>query len=215
MHKHYLRAPLEVRALEEDGTFEGYGSVFGVVDAYNERVMPGAFNASIAEKGAEGVALLWQHRSDTVIGVYTEMREDERGLYVKGKLALSTEKGREAHELMKMGWKAGLSIGFVPLESEKAEDGVREVREVDLWEVSVVTFPANQASMVEAVRSKIEAGEVPTKRELEQLLTRDAGMTAQAAKALLSRGYDAMTDTRDADGEAIEALAALRKTLRG
>jgi len=209
MKTRHLDATFEVKAVSDDGSFSGYGSVFGVIDSYNERVMPGAFTRSIEQKGANGVALLWQHRSDSPIGVYTEMREDTKGLYVEGKLALGTEKGREAYELMKMGWKAGMSIGFMPAESEKAEDGVREVRELDLWEVSIVTFPANAASMVEQVRAKIENGDEPTKRDIERLLTRDAGLSRSKAAALLAGGYDTMIDQRDADDEASELWKAL------
>lgn len=209
MKTRHLDATFEVKAVSDDGSFSGYGSVFGVIDSYNERVMPGAFTRSIEEKGANGVALLWQHRSDSPIGVYTEMREDTKGLYVEGKLALGTEKGREAYELMKMGWKAGMSIGFMPAESEKAEDGVREVRELDLWEVSIVTFPANAASMVEQVRAKIENGDEPTKRDIERLLTRDAGLSRSKAAALLAGGYDTMIDQRDADDEASELWKAI------
>jgi len=209
MKTRHLDATFEVKAVSDDGSFSGYGSVFGVIDSYNERVMPGAFTRSIEQKGANGVALLWQHRSDSPIGVYTEMREDTKGLYVEGKLALGTEKGREAYELMKMGWKAGMSIGFMPSESEKAEDGVREVRELDLWEVSIVTFPANAASMVEQVRAKIENGDEPTKRDIERLLTRDAGLSRSKAAALLAGGYDTMIDQRDADDEASELWKAI------
>ena len=209
MKTRHLDATFEVKAVSDDGSFSGYGSVFGVIDSYNERVMPRAFTRSIEQKGANGVALLWQHRSDSPIGVYTEMREDTKGLYVEGKLALGTEKGREAYELMKMGWKAGMSIGFMPSESEKAEDGVREVRELDLWEVSIVTFPANAASMVEQVRAKIENGDEPTKRDIERLLTRDAGLSRSKAAALLAGGYDTMIDQRDADDEASELWKAL------
>lgn len=209
MKTRHLDATFEVKAVSDDGKFSGYGSVFGVVDSYNERVMPGAFTRSIEQKGASGVALLWQHRSDSPIGVYTEMREDAKGLYVEGRLALGTEKGREAYELMKMGWKAGMSIGFMPTDTEKAEDGVHEVYELDLWEVSIVTFPANAASMVEQVRAKIENGDEPTKRDIERLLTRDAGLSRSKTAALLAGGYDAMINQRDADDEVSKMWKAL------
>nr|AYJ09378.1 putative HK97 prohead protease [Pseudo-nitzschia multiseries DNA virus] len=137
------------------------------------------------------------------------MREDAKGLYVEGRLALGTEKGREAYELMKMGWKAGMSIGFMPSDTEKADDGVREVRELDLWEVSIVTFPANAASMVEQVRAKIENGDEPTKRDIERLLTRDAGLSRSKTAALLAGGYDAMINQRDADDEVSKMWKAL------
>lgn len=215
LNKRYIDVALNVKSVGDDGSFTGYGSVFGVIDSYRERVMPGAFSKSIKAKGAGGVAMLWQHRADSPIGVYTEIREDEHGLYVEGKLALETEKGREAYALMKMGWKAGLSIGFVPEDMKEAPDGVFDVTDVDLWEVSIVTFPANPESFVEQVRAKVENGEDPTKRELERLLTRDAGLSRSKAAALLAGGYSAMTDTRDADSKADElwnALASVAQT---
>ena len=223
LNKRCGRIPLKIKALGADGTFSGYGSVFGVIDSYKERVMPGAFARSIEAKGAAGIAMLWQHQADCPIGVYTEIREDDHGLYVEGKLALETEKGREAYALMKEGWQAGLSIGFMPedVREAKGESGVSELYEVDLWEVSIVTFQANLEAFVQEVRSiqevraKVEKGEDPTKRELERLLTRDAGLSRSKAAALLAGGYSAMTDTRDADSMADElwnALASIAQT---
>lgn len=147
---------LFVKDVGEDGTFEGYGSVFGVKDSYREIVAAGAFKDSLAEHKKAGTlpALLWQHDADKPIGVYLEMREDDKGLFVRGKLNLETQLGREAYSNLKMGALNGLSIGFMPVKStyddEKRE---RTLTEIDLWEVSLVTFPANGKARVEGIKA--------------------------------------------------------------
>ena len=147
----YLDVPFEVKAVSDDGLFSGYGSVFGVLDSYKEVVAPGAFAESLQGRMP---ALLWQHRAGEPIGVYTAVREDAVGLYVEGKLALKTARGAEAYELLKMRALSGLSIGFVTREDSYDKiAGVRTLKKVDLWEVSRVTFPANDAARIAAVKS--------------------------------------------------------------
>lgn len=180
----------QYQALDETGRFSGYGAVFGTVDAYKERLLPGAFTQSLQAWAAKGrmPALLWQHRPDQPIGVWRVMREDDRGLYVEGQLA-DTTLAREAYSLLKMGAISGLSIGFnVTDESYDKAAGVRELRAVDLWETSVVTFPANTDAQVSQVKA---AGTVRTVREFEHFL-RDAGWSANQAKAIASRGFNAV-----------------------
>lgn len=231
MHKKFLDAPLEIKALSEDGSFEGYGSVFNEVDAYGERVAPGAFAQSIREKGPKGVALLWQHNAREPIGVYTEMREDDRGLYVKGKLALKTQRGMEAYELMKMEAVTGLSIGFMPQTYENDEEsGVITLTRVDLWETSIVTFPANDAARVSAVKA-FGSGETPEPKVLERALRMELGMSKQQAKAFMADGFKGLddpgetlrsdrdrqgsTDRRDAvDGDALKAASEVLAKLK-
>ncbi|WP_410498141.1 HK97 family phage prohead protease [Chitinibacter sp. S2-10] len=115
----------------------------------------GAFSASLEKSQSEKrlPAMLWQHRQGEPIGVYTTMREDDVGLYVEGKLALKTQLGAEAYELMKMGAVGGLSIGYVSRDdSYDRVTGVRTLKQIDLYEVSVVTFPANDAARVTGVK---------------------------------------------------------------
>lgn len=191
--------PFEVRSVTESGSFAGYGSVFGTVDSYRDVVEKGAFARSLAawEQRGQLPALLWQHKSDEPIGVYTRMVEDDHGLFVEGQLALKTQRGAEAHELLKLGALRGLSIGFNyadgGVEYEKTTDTFR-VKEVDLWETSLVTFPANTDATVIEVRSE---------RELEKHL-RDAGLSRAAAKALLARGFAGLRDLREADTQVDE-----------
>jgi hypothetical protein len=138
----------------EDGTFTGMASVFGNTDRQNDRVMPGAFAKAIAEDGDQ-VPILWQHNPGDVLGTM-RVAESPRGLrVVEGKLVLGVQKGREAYELLKAGALDGLSIGYSVAKARVARDGVRELTEIKLWEVSLVTFPANEAARVTAVKSEI------------------------------------------------------------
>lgn len=128
----------------EDGSFTGYGSVFGVLDNQNDIILKGAFERSLLEKGAD-IKLLWQHKTDEPIGVFDEIREDEYGLYVKGRLLLDVQRAREAYALMKVGALKGLSIGYsVNVADFEEIKSARLIVDVDLFEVSLVTFPANK-----------------------------------------------------------------------
>lgn len=147
---------LQIKATGDDGTVEGYGSVFGVRDNYDDVIAKGAFMDSLKSHKAAGTmpAMLWQHDADKPIGVWTEMVEDEKGLRIKGQLAMETVKGKEAHALLKMGALNGLSIGFMSKEwAYDRETEVRTLTAIDLWEVSLVTFPANEKARVTNVKA--------------------------------------------------------------
>lgn len=177
----------------DDGTFEGYGSVFGVIDSYHEVVAPSAFLASLAELKAKSrtVPVLWQHRADTPIGIYTEISEDEHGLRVRGRLLIdSVAQAREAHALLKAGAVTGLSIGYwVRKSSFDEKTGVRTLIELDLVEVSLVTFPANDDARVEAVKFKLDRGELPTIKEFEKALREAMPFSKTQAAAIATHGY--------------------------
>jgi len=174
-------------AVADDGTFSGYGSVFGVVDSYGDIVLPGAFSESLAAHAAEGrmPSLLWQHDDKNPIGVWTDMREDERGLWCEGRLVLEVQQAREAHALMKAGALDGLSIGYDTIEHEFGPYGgagnYRLLKTLDLWEVSPVTFPACRPSRIEAVKSV-----APPALRPEPIIA--ALRQRDAALALLMRG---------------------------
>ncbi|MFS4439067.1 HK97 family phage prohead protease [Paracoccaceae bacterium GXU_MW_L88] len=133
---------LEPGALGEGAEIAGYASVFGIADQGGDRVMPGAFAAGLGRLKAEGrsVKMLWQHDPARPIGVWDEMVEDAHGLRVKGRLLTEVQAGREAKALLEAGAIDGLSIGYRTLRAGKAAGG-RELQELDLWEVSLVTFP--------------------------------------------------------------------------
>lgn len=199
----HLDIPFKIKAVSEDGLFSGYGSVFGVVDSYKEVVMPGAFSESLQGRVP---ALLWQHRSGEPIGVYTVVKEDNVGLYVEGKLALKTTRGAEAYELLKMGALNGLSIGFVTREdSYDKVSGVRTLKKVDLWEVSLVTFPANDASRVSNVKA---VDSIKTLSDAEAYLRDAGGLSRREALALVAR-IKSLHGRSDSDE--LGELAALMK----
>ena len=184
-----LDRPFALKQLSEDGTFEGLGSVFGVADDYADIVAPGAFKRSLRDHKKRGSMpkMLWQHNAATPIGVYSAMREDEVGLQVTGKLALKTQAGAEAYELLKLGAVDGLSIGYVTVKSEiDDKNHVRTLTEVDLWEVSLVTFPANAQARVNAVKSIKDIETINSLSDAERVL-RDAGYSRAEAVALVSR----------------------------
>lgn len=130
------------------GHFEGYASVFNVVDRGNDLILPGAFKQSLADRGANGIKFLWQHDPKEPVGILDEIYEDAKGLYVRGRLILDVERAREAYQLLLAGALDGLSIGFHTLKSKQRADGVRLLAQVDLWEISLVTFPMNQLARV-------------------------------------------------------------------
>lgn len=122
---------------------EGYASVFGVRDRGGDIVLPGAYAASLKRMAEAGgrVRMLWQHDQSQPIGVWDEVAEDAHGLRVKGRLLTEVARGREAAALMAAGAVDGLSIGYRTLRAEKLPEGGRKLVELELWEVSLVTFP--------------------------------------------------------------------------
>ena len=143
----------------EDGTFTGYGSVFGNMDSYREIVLPGAFSESIKAIKAAGdpLPMLWQHKSDQPIGGYTSLVEDSHGLKVTGFLLKDeVQQAKEAYALMKARIVKGLSIGYYVLQdSYNEKDNVRNLVKLDLREISPVTFPANVEAQVDNVKAAL------------------------------------------------------------
>jgi HK97 family phage prohead protease len=136
------RAELPLLQANEAGAFSGYASLFGVVDSGGDMVMAGAFARSLVKRGAQGVKMLWQHQAAEPIGLWTSIVEDARGLKVEGRLDLSVARAREALSLMRKGAVDGLSIGFRAMRATtEKSSGVRRLEEIDLWEISIVTFP--------------------------------------------------------------------------
>jgi uncharacterized protein len=145
-------------ALHEGAEIAGYASLFGAADQGGDVVQKGAYGASLARlaKARSGVKMLWQHDPTRPIGVWDEVREDARGLHVKGRLLLEVQAAREAHALLKAGAIDGLSIGYRTLRAEKSGAG-RLLHEIELWEVSLVTFPMLPEARVRADLSDVEA----------------------------------------------------------
>jgi len=162
---------------EDDGTFEGYGSIFGNKDLGNDVIRKGAFANTLKSKKPKSIKLLYQHKTDEPIGVFDSITEDSKGLYVKGRLAMGTQKGREVFELMKMGALDSMSIGYrLSAEDYKYDPKERKriIKSVDLMEISLVTFPMNPKAKI----TKVKLAEMNV-REIEEHL-RDAGCESVA-----------------------------------
>ena len=138
--------------LSEGATIEGYASLFGQTDQGGDVVQKGAYAGSIAKLKAanQRVKMLWQHDPAQPIGVWDEVREDEKGLWVKGRILDQTQKGREAAALIEAGAIDGLSIGYRTTKATKNDKGHRLLTELELWEVSLVTFPMLPSARVAA-----------------------------------------------------------------
>jgi len=195
------------------GTFEGYGSVFGNKDLGNDVIEAGAFAKSLKKRKPQNVKLLYQHKSDMPIGVFDEIKEDEHGLVVKGRLALKTQAGAEAYELLKMGALDGLSIGFRVNPKEVSYDkrgNKRIIKEVDLMEVSLVTFPMNPQATVRSVK-----GEEISIRECENGL-RDACSLSRSEAKVAAKAVTKCFDQREVDesAELVDAIKELTLTLK-
>jgi hypothetical protein len=221
----------EVKLAGADGdmTFSGYGAVFGNVDSYGDVIAKGAFKKTLADAKKSGIwpAMLSQHggmfgEDCTPIGVWTEMREDDVGLYVEGKLA-NTEKGKEAYELLKMTPRpaySGLSIGFRAVDwamQTKPEEPRRTLNAVDLLEVSLVTFPANTKARITSVKNEFNPRIVEDGLREAGLSRSDSVKAVAVFKSMLLRDEaEPGTAPRDEDGSAelrslaerIRALAA-------
>lgn len=190
------RASLALDEVQIDGSFGGYASVFGLPDLGNDVIERGAFTRSLQKRKPSGVRMLWQHDAAEPIGVWTDIREDSRGLYVEGRLAKGVARAREALELMRAGGLDGLSIGFRTIKARKdARTGLRHIFEADLWEISVVTFPMLPQARVNTVK-----GRLPTIRQFEHWLTRDAGLSRGAAQTVIAKGYAALAALQGHDG---------------
>lgn len=208
---------IKAGSLQSDGafgTFKGHGSVFGELDSYRDIVMPGAFSKSLAAFAAKErpVPMLWQHDSRQPIGVYTTIKEDDIGLYVEGQINLKVAKGQEAYALMEQKALSGLSIGYNTVRDEWDEKAMtRKLFEVDLWEVSPVTFPAGDQARIASVKS-IE--DLANLSDCESLL-RDAGFSKSEATLFTSRIKAIAMRSESADGSAefksvLDTLKSLR-----
>lgn len=212
-----FHSPFELKFLKESGVFEGYASVFDVTDSVNDRIAPGAFARSLAAHKAEGrlPPLLWQHDPRQPIGAWREMREDAHGLFVTGELFVNDIiRAKEAYRLLCENVVTGLSIGYRTKNAHRdRKAGVRVLTEVELLEVSMVTFPANEFARVNAVKSQLSAGAVPSEREFEAFL-REAGLSRRQAKGLIAHGYKSLAARDAAAGGQYDAgddEAALRQ----
>ena len=146
--------------VSEGHVVQGYASLFGKTDQGGDIVQKGAYTASLKRLGARGgrVKMLWQHDPGQPIGVWDEVREDASGLWVKGRILTEVEKGREVAALVQAGAIDGLSIGYRTVKAERDGKGKRLLSELELWEVSLVTFPMLPEARVAAKAESLDDG---------------------------------------------------------
>ena len=183
----------------EAGLFRGYASTWDL-DSGGDVIVKGAFSKTLAEKRSQ-VKILWQHKTDTPIGKPLEMREDERGLFVEGKISDTTH-GKDAKILLKDGVIDRMSIGFIAnSDAVTVKDGIRYIEELELFEFSLVTWPMNDAAVITAVKSL-------RPKDIERVL-REAGLTKSQAAALVNKGLPGLREVDQDQGPTEEELKAL------
>ncbi len=184
----------ELKSTTAEGVFEGYASIFDEVDDGRDVIRPGAFAKTLLERSPLGIKLLWQHNPTEPIGTIEVIYEDECGLFVRGRLEMTVKRAEEALALMKAGALDGLSIGYHTVTSHVEEkSGVRVLEELELWEVSLVTFPMQRMARVAYFKGNISK----TKREFEGFLRDAGGFSRAEAKRLTAYGYDGLEDARE------------------
>lgn len=212
LNKKRLDIPFEIKSISDTGAFTGYGSVFGVKDSYSDIVIKGAFTNSLNKWKEKGrlPALLWQHKMDEPIGYYTKMVEDDNGLYLEGQLLIDDDPlAKRAHAHMKAKSLSGLSIGYILNDYDyDKEKSAFILKDISLWEVSVVTFPANDEARIDNVKSIFESGDIPPPKEIERVL-RDVGLSRTQAKAFMAEGYSSLKQ-RDVSNSEENALNILK-----
>jgi HK97 family phage prohead protease len=176
------RLDAEIDGLGADGVFTGHACLFDIADLARDVVEPGAFRSTLARRGAGGIKMLWHHDPAEPIGRWLEIREDARGLFVRGRLLTDVARGREALALMRAGVLDGLSIGFKTVKGRRdARSGLRRLAEIDLWEISLVTFPMQPAARIAAVEAARGAVD-PSAAGLAATIRRAAALFEPARK---------------------------------
>ena len=184
---------------DDTGSFEGLAAAFNNKDMTGDIIKPGAFKGSI--KSPKRVKMLWQHQSDQPVGVWLVLEETDKGLHAEGKLVLGVQRADEALLLMKAGAVDGLSIGFrIPKGGAEFDEDtfVRTITKLELWEVSLVTFPANPKARITRVKSA--AARIKNIRDYEAFLRDEGGFTANQATALAVTGWKSAAELRDGAG---------------
>lgn len=160
-------------AIDAEGRVEGYASLFGEVDQARDMIVRGAFAETLKARGLRRVPMLFQHDPSEPVGIWLELREDHRGLFARGRLIPEVARGRELLSLVKAGAVDGLSIGFRTTKARiDPRSRIRRVYAVDLWEISIVTFPMLTGARVQAVKHS------PARQRAEREWTRALGKPA-------------------------------------
>lgn len=210
--KQLALAVAEIKVDDRARSFAGYASVFGGVDAYGDSIVPGAYKSTLANR-ARPVRMRFNHTSP-VIGKWTDLREDDRGLFVKGELTPGHSLAEDVYASLKHGAVDGLSIGYrVPPGGAEFKNGIRYLKQIELVEISVVEEPADGAALVSDV--KILADRT-SPRVVEQALREQLGFSRRQAKRFMAEGFSglAMSDAEEEMAEIAAALQEINSLLR-
>jgi HK97 family phage prohead protease len=202
----YKDVKIQLKEIGDEGTFSGYAAVFNNTDLGGDIVAPGAFTKSIKENPQ--VPVLWGHDTREVIGMNKEWREDSVGLHVTGQLIMDVQRAKEARSLVKQGAVKGLSIGYDPVvvDSSRANEGIRILKEVKLWEYSLVPFPMNPEALITGVKGvdefecRLREVIAYVKEHSDEIPSKKNGLIDQAIKQLsILRGVGITSEPAEAD----------------
>jgi HK97 family phage prohead protease len=189
-------------ALSLDGTIEGYASLFGEIDQARDMMMPGAFAQTLRQRGLRKIPMLFQHDPAEPIGIWLELREDFRGLFARGKLIPDVARARELLALLRAGAIDGLSIGYRTQRGRiDPKTHIRKLHQVDLWEISIVTFPLLAGARVATVKTANAAR--PSRHHAE----------AERAWRALGGAADVPAPPARSRGQPLYASASARPTI--
>lgn len=213
----------ELKALGKDaapGTFEGYASVFNIVDQGGDVVLPGAFKESIAANARMKriTPMLWQHDRAEPIGIWEDVQEDTKGLKVRGRLLVEDDPlAKRAYAHINAGSIGGLSIGYRTIESRPSptKPNVYELEKLDLREISLVTLPMLIQARITGVKEMLAEGRMPNAKEFEAFLVKEAGFTVDQAKAMAALAAPMLRVDAAAPGTADQFHIALARRLAG
>jgi len=213
IYDHFV-VPLEMNALTEEGTFEGHAALFDIPNEFDEIVLPGAFKRTLHKHPKKRIRMLRQHQQREIIGVWQKIVEDDKGLFVRGKLLTELSIAKESLILMKEGALDSLSIGFRTIKDQfNTVKKLRELIELQLFEISLVAIPAQLGALITSVR-ELGPDDILTKRDLENAL-RDAGFSDSASR-YISAGWEPPAQ-RDAGGgydDLADRISAFAKTVK-
>jgi len=169
--------------IDSDGIVEGYASLFGEIDQARDMVMPGAFTKTLSLRGVRRIPMLFQHDPAEPIGVWLELREDHLGLKARGKLIPDVQRSREIFALVRDGAIDGLSIGFRTVKGRvDPRSRVRKLDQVELWEISIVTFPLLTGARVRTAKTaRPSFARRNAEREWKKVMRGDVGSAASPA----------------------------------
>lgn len=185
---------------DEGHKFSGYASVFNGVDAYGDTIAPGAYARTLIGR-ERPIQLRWNHFGP-IIGKWVDIHEDEKGLYVEGELAPGHSVAEDARALMKHGSVDGLSIGYTVKSFEKKED-IRILKDIELYEISVVEEPADNAARIGEVKAQIDAAQ--SWKEIEAILRDEGRFSRDAAAKLVARVKSLAHGEREEESASKEA----------